>query len=149
MEYLTTHDIVWINSSITGGTSPFNYVTLEAAMAGQYSYGQSQDVPGQAANLLARLVLNAPFQGGNLRTALVATLSFLNANGYATRVADSEAAELVSAVAQRTLTASEAVSRLSTPSAAAVTSVNSLRKLIALECNTHSEALALLAGSDA
>ena len=84
MEYLTTHDLVWINSTITGKVNAYNYVTLEAAMAGQYSYGDSHNVVPQAANLLDRLLCTRPFSEGNIRTAFIATLSFINANGYAT-----------------------------------------------------------------
>ena len=50
IEYLTTHDLVWINQTITGKVPSYDYVTLEAAMAGQYSYGESQNVAQQAAN---------------------------------------------------------------------------------------------------
>ena len=29
MEYLTAHDLVWINEVVTGRVQPYNYVTLE------------------------------------------------------------------------------------------------------------------------
>jgi death-on-curing family protein len=148
MEYLTTHDLVWINTTITGSAEPYNYVTLEAAMAGQYSYGESRNVSAQAANLFSSLLFKAPFAAGNIRTALVAALTFLNANGYSIRVTDAEAAELVKSVAARQTTPAQAILDLCAPSDQGGISTTSLRKLIALECNTHSEALELLAGGD-
>ncbi len=148
MEYLTTHDLAWINTTITGSTEPYNYVTLEAAMAGQYSYGESSDVTAQAANLFSSLLFRAPFAAGNIRTALVAVLTFLNANGYEIRVTDAQAAELVKSVAARRTTPAQAILDLCVPSNQGHLPLTSLRKLITLECNTHSEALELLAGGD-
>ena len=148
MEYLTTHDLVWINSSITGKTNPYNYVTLEAAMAGQYSYGDSQDVLSQAANLLRRLLDSTPFAEGNVRTAFIATLSFLNANGYATKVDDAEASAIVRAVALGQQTAAQAVSELAAKAAEPLATTLTLRKLIAHECNHHVKGLTLLAEND-
>src|SRR5437016_5999119 len=113
MEYLTTHDLVWINSSITGRVNPYNYVTLEAAMAGQYSYGDSHHVQEQAANLLNRLICTHPFAEGNVRTAFIATLSFLNANGFATSVDDTAAAAIVTAVANGRKSGQDAIAELS------------------------------------
>ncbi len=148
MDYLTTHDLVWINTTITGSTEPYNYVTLEAAMAGQYSYGPSSDTPGQAANLFSMLLFKAPFGGGNARTALVAALTFLNANGYAIKVSDAEAAELVRAVGSLALTPAQAISSLCAPADTSTLSTLSLRQLISLECNNHKVALSLLAADD-
>ena len=115
MDYLTTHDLVWINNTLTGKVNPYDYVTLEAAMAGQYSYGQSHDVPGQAAIMLERLLSKRPFSEGNIRTAFIATLSFLNANGYATRVDDTEAAAIVRGVASGDKSSTQAVQELAAP----------------------------------
>lgn len=148
MEYLTIHDLVWINSSITGRVNLYNYVTLEAAMAGQYSYGDSHNVPSQAANLLERLLCTHPFAEGNVRTAFIATLSFLNANGYATRVVDSVATAMVAAVAVGRKSAAEAIAEMSAPAAEPLASTVTLRKLIAHEINQHLEALKLLAEND-
>ena len=44
MEYLTVHDLVWINNTVTGEVNPYDYVTLEACMAAQYRYGNSQEI---------------------------------------------------------------------------------------------------------
>lgn len=143
MTYLTTHDLIWINTVITGEPNPFHYVDLEAAMAGQYRYGSSRDVPAQAAQMLRRLVQYRPFAKGNLATALIATLTFLNANGYATVVKDDEAAEILIAVEEGRLDPLTAVQRLGAPAREALRGVG-LRRLIAHECNLHVEALRIL-----
>src|SRR5688572_19158478 len=93
--YLSVHDIVWINATILGVTVPFDYEKLEAAMAAQYSYGDSTNVSLQAANVLASFILKPPFAAGNRRTAFVAVATFLNANGYALQADDKEAAAIV------------------------------------------------------
>jgi death-on-curing protein len=149
MEYLTTHDLVWINNMITGTTQPYNYVTLEAAMAAQYRYGQSEDVPGQAANLLGCLLTRKPFQNGNLRTAYIATLTFLNANGYATTATDEEAAQILLETALGRLSTSAAISGLASPAEQPLAGAVTLRKLIAYECNLHVAALKILSVGDA
>jgi len=148
MEYLTTHDLVWINSSITGKVNPYNYVTLEAAMAGQYSYGDSNNVAAQAANMLDRLLCTHPFAEGNIRTAFIAALSFLNANGFATKTDDTAAAAIVTALAEGQKSAHEAVAELAVPAAEPIASTITLRKLISHEINHHLEALKLLAAND-
>lgn len=148
MEYLTTHDLVWINSAITGTAEPYNYVTLEAAMAGQYSYGESRDVAVQASNLFSTLLFKAPFAAGNARTALVAALTFLNANGYSICVTDAEAAGIVKSVSSRQIAPAQAITSLCVPAQTGSTPRVTLRQLIALECNAHREALELLSGGD-
>jgi len=148
MEYLTVHDLVWINSTVTGKVNPYNYVTLEAAMAGQYSYGDSKNVLEQAANLLERLLATAPFSEGNLRTAYIATLSFLNANGYATKVDDADAASAVRSVAHGLKSPQQAIAEIAAPAAQALESTYTLRKLISHECNYHANGLRFLADND-
>lgn len=148
MEYLTTHDLVWINSLITGAVNPYNYVTLEAAMAGQYRYGDSQEVAEQAANLLDRLVCTRPFSAGNVRTALIATLTFLNANGYATTVSDAAVAEVVRALADGKISRESAIAELAAPAEKPIGSIITLRQLMSHEIHHHLEALTLLASDD-
>ena len=144
MSYLTTHDLIWINTAITGDPNAYDYVMLEAVMAGQYQYGDSQNVPVQAAQMLRRLLHYRPFSQGNLATALIATLTFLNANGYATVVKDEDAANIILAVANGTLDPLPAVQRLGAPAKEALRGVT-LRRLITHECNMHVDALKLLA----
>lgn len=148
MVYLTVHDLVWINNIITGKVNTYDYVTLEATMAGQYSYGDSRDVPAQAAILMDQLLKKAPFREGNRRTALIATLSFLNANGFATAVADAEAAQLFRETASRSRQAQQAIEVLAAPAHEALPADTTLRKLITHECNAHVDALKLLAADD-
>jgi death-on-curing protein len=148
MEYLTTHDLVWVNEIVTGKVLPYNYVTLEAAMAGQYGYGSHLDVPEQAARLLERLVRKKPFAYGNRRTAFISALSFLNANGYATTVTDAEAVQILLEMEQGRIAAAQAVTQMSGPAGGNLPAGLTLRKLITHECNHHAEALKALSPGD-
>lgn len=148
MEYLTTHDLVWINEVVTGRIQPYNYVTLEAVMAGQYAYGKSDDALTQAATLLERLLTKTPFLEGNRRTALIATLTFLNANGYAVEAGDAQIAPLIEAAAEGRVAALQAVSDIARPAEANLPKGVTLRKLITHECNLHTNALSLLTAND-
>jgi death-on-curing protein len=148
MEYLTTHDLVWINNTVTGKVNPYNYFDLEACMAGQYRYGNSQNVPEQAATFLERLLFKRPFLEGNRRTAFIALLTFLNANGYATKVQDAEAARILLEVANGRITPAQAIDALATPAQSPLPGGLSLRKLITYECNLHTEALKILSDND-
>ncbi len=147
MEYLTNHDLFWVNQIVTGTVNTYNYFALEAACAGQYAYGTSDNVPTQAATLLDRLLNKTPFLNGNRRTAYIATLTFLNANGYATTVDDDEAVRLMAAVAARTTQPLEMVLALAAPAKASLTAIP-MRQLITHECNHHARALTLLAEGD-
>lgn len=149
MEYLTTHDLVWINNVVTGGTEPYDYVALEAAMAGQYSYGGSSDAAAQAATLLERLLRRRPFERGNMRTAFIATLTFLNANGLSTAGAGAATAEMLRRSTPEADSARAVVQSMAGASATpGHSSGASLRHLIAHECNAHTEALRILAEGD-
>jgi prophage maintenance system killer protein len=147
MEYMTTHDIVWINSSVTGKVNPFDYIKLEAAMAAQYQYGKSDNVTAQAAFFLNHLLTKPAFAEGNLRTAFIATLTFLNANGYATKVNSADAAKIVIQTATRDLNPADAISQLAAPAEKPLTGLT-LRQLITHECNLHVDALKTLAAGD-
>jgi death on curing protein len=148
MEYLTTHDLVWVNNIVTGKVQPYNYVTLEAVMAAQYSYGESRNVVEQAAKLLERLIHNAPFALGNRRTAFISTLTFLNANGYATRATDTEAVQTLKEMEQGLITPVQAIERIASPASNDLPVGVTLRKLITHECNHHVEALRVLSPGD-
>jgi death-on-curing protein len=147
MEYLTNHDLFWVNQIVTGTVNTYNYFDLEAACAGQYAYGTSTDVPGQAATMLERMLDRAPFETGNRRTAFIATLTFLNANGYATIVDDDEAVRLIGAVMARKAQTLDVMTVLAAPAKESLTAIP-MRQLITHECNHHSRALALLADGD-
>jgi prophage maintenance system killer protein len=147
ISYLTTHDIVWVNNTVTGKVNRFDYMALEAAMAAQYQYGDSRNVLLGASNLLEKLLFKPAFADGNNRTALIATLSFLNANGHATKVGEQEAAQIVLAVARQERTPQQAIDDLGAPAQNPLEGLT-LRQLIIHECNLHGEALRLLAEGD-
>jgi death on curing protein len=148
MQYLSVHDLVWINNTVTGKTLAFDYEKLEAAMAAQYSYGDSTHVTLQAANLLASLLFGSPFEYGNRRTAYVAVTTFLNANGYATPVEDEEAARLIHSVAAREITPARAIEALSQKADIGLRPGVTLRALVAHICNEHGAALTALTEGD-
>ncbi len=84
MRYLTNHDLVWINYTVTGRKYPFSYAALEAAMAAQYTYLSNQSPVDLASALMRKLITDSPFAQGNRRTAFVAAMVFLEANGFST-----------------------------------------------------------------
>jgi death-on-curing family protein len=148
MQYLSVHDIAWINSTLAGKALKFDYVTLEESMAAQYSYGDSTDVERQAANLLSTLVTKRPFAYGNTRTGFIAVTAFLDANGYAPKVDDSGAAEIVRQVAAGQRAAADAITELAAPAETALRPGVSLRSLVTHIFNAHAEAIKLLAAGD-
>jgi prophage maintenance system killer protein len=81
--YLTVHDIVWLNTRLTGRSVAFDYEKLEAAMAAQYGYGESRDVLGQATRFAEALLRDTAFEEGNLGTALLCVDAYLRGNGVA------------------------------------------------------------------
>jgi prophage maintenance system killer protein len=99
--YLTVQDLIWINTEVTGAPQPYNYDGLEEATYYQYSYRQSMDVPLQAARFLWGYLTYRPFAKGNLSTALIAVLTFLEINGHEVHLPAEQAAEWFQAVAQR------------------------------------------------
>jgi prophage maintenance system killer protein len=148
MQYLTVHDIVWINSTVTGAVNPYDYVTLECAMAGQYLYGNSENAPEQAAGMLDRLLKKRPFGAGNRRTGLIALLTFLNSNGFAVTLPDAGLAAAILAADRPGSDTVAIVCSLNAPAAEPLPESLTLRKLITHECNFHAEALKLLADGD-
>ncbi len=148
MQYLSVHDIVWINSTLMGSSLKFDYVTLEEAMAAQYSYGESKNIPVQAANLLHMLVNKRPFQRGNMRTGFIAVAAFLNGNGYALKVDDAEAARILRALADRQTDALDAVTSLAEPANIGLRPGVSLRTVVTHIFNAHTEAIKMLTAGD-
>ena len=148
IHYLSVHDLVWINSTITGQTLAFNFETLEQAMAAQYGYGNSRDVPAQASNFLNTLITRNPFAHGNLRTAYVSVIAFLTANGHPCQVDDAKSPDIIHAVAAGTMSAAGAVAALSSASGGEGGAGASLRSLVTQICNEHSDALKELSAGD-
>lgn len=139
MEYLTSHDIVWINTLVTGAPQPYNYIALESAMAGQYGYENSQDALSQAATFLRRLLFTPPFAQGNRRTALIATLVFLQRNGYRVALSNEELVRTLLDVERGALEPREAVEKMSAPWEPEQS--EDLRTLVLETCLQHAEAL--------
>ena len=148
MQYLSVHDIVWINTMVAGQALTFDYATLEEAMAAQYSYGVSTYVPVQAANLLKTLALKRPFEFGNIRTGFIALTTYLNANGFALTVDDATAAEIVRGVAEGRLAAADAIAQLAAPAAIGMRPGVTLRGVVTHIFNTHTDAVQRLARGD-
>lgn len=148
MHYLSVHDLVWINTTVTGKTLRYDYARLEAAIAAQYSYGYSRDVPRQAACFLETLLYKPAFEYGNRRTAFIALTTFLNANGYALKVDDRQAAEILLRVAQGEKTGADAVEELARSADISLHPGVTLRHLVTYICNEHAEALKHLTAGD-
>ncbi len=148
MHYLSVHDLCWINATVVGKTLPFDYERLEAAMAAQYGYGDSRETATQAANFLEALLLCPPFAYGNRRTAFIAVVTFLNANGYALQVEDAEAADVVSRVASRSLSPQEAIQTLARAAEIGLRPGVTLRRLVTHLFNEHTDAVQRLAEGD-
>lgn len=146
--YLSNHDFVWINSIVTGEANPYDYVILEACVAGQYRYGDAENLLDHAAPMFERLLRQKPFEEGNRGTALIALLTFLNFNGYATVISDADAARLTLAVESKETSAAQAVAAIASPAKNGGISGISLRQLVAHECNHHMEALKILADTE-
>ena len=148
MHYLSVHDLVWINSSIIGKSLDFDYDTLEAAMAAQYSYGDSTKVTEQAAGLLGSLLMKPPFEYGNRRTAFIALSTFLNANGYKLKVTDEEAVSIVQKTASGQTTTNDAIDQIAEKTTAGAHTEIPLRTLVGHVLNAHSGAMQSLAAGD-
>lgn len=147
MRYMSVHDLVWIDSVVTGVAPEFQHDNAEACMAAQYGYGNSTDVLGQASALLDTLIRVRPFDQGNVRTAYVATIAFLMMNGRRLRLAPAELAEAVARVASGEQDASAAVEVISEPCSGSVP-VGSVRPLVTRICGEHADALRRLAERD-
>lgn len=113
--YLTLQDLIWINSEVTKSPQPYSYDRLEEATYYQYSYRQSRDVPLQAARFLWGYLKYRPFARGNMATALIATLAFLQINGYETRLPLEHAAEWIEQVALRRKHPLDAIRQIAVP----------------------------------
>ena len=101
--YLTLEDALALYAAIIGGT-PANAAdvlcsgpALEGALARPQSYAhyQDADLALQAAVLAHGIAEGQPFLDGNKRLALVAMLTFLEANGYRIDATDPELADWI------------------------------------------------------
>lgn len=148
LHYLTSYDIVWVNQVATGDRQQYDYVRLEACMGAQYGYVNSTHTLAQAGSFMAALLSNRPFSSGNRRTALLAALTFLVANGLSITAADEELARAVAEVDEGHAASEAAVGALTRPGSAALPEWLTLRALVSHLANRHSAALKLLAPGD-
>ncbi|MDE2127159.1 MAG: hypothetical protein KGJ62_11260 [Armatimonadetes bacterium] len=146
--YLTTHDITWINTTVTGRPNHFDWVKLEAAMAAQYQYGETRDIVDQAAGLLNALLLQPPWRVGRRRTALIAITTFLTANGVQWTATPEILASRVAGVASHQLGARQALSQILEGGTFGPPPDESLRQVIADQCAALADSLISLAEGD-
>lgn len=109
MRYLTVHDVIWMNTALTGQPQTYHFDRLENAVYSQYSYGDSRNLLKQAADMLQRLYQDKPFAQGNELTAVVATATFLRLNGYELRLTAETLPPIIEQLSQGKLNAKEVV----------------------------------------
>ncbi|GBC95239.1 hypothetical protein HRbin16_01026 [bacterium HR16] len=133
MRYLTVHDVIWINTAVTGSPQRYQFDRLENAVYSQYSYGDSRNVLTQAARMFRRLLLDKPFEQGNEWTALVAAMTFLRLNGYTLRIDAEEAQTVLSQLADGRMSVREFVLQRAQPLEEAG---GSLREVVTQVCQS-------------
>ena len=104
MRYLTVDEVLEINAELMGGRPVLrDRGLLESAVgrprASAFGADAYPDLASKAAALLHSLVLNHPFVDGNKRTAVVATLIFLDLNGRVVQWVQGEALSFVLGIA--------------------------------------------------
>jgi death-on-curing protein len=100
MRYLTVEEALEINAKVMGGRHALrNRGLLESAIArpqaSAFGVDAYPDLASKAAALLHSLVLNHAFVDGNKRTAVLATLVFVDLNGYVIRWNQDEALDFM------------------------------------------------------
>jgi len=105
MRYLTVAEVLEINAQVMGSKPVLrDRGLLESAVARPQASALGTDaypdLAAKAAALLHSLVLNHPFVDGNKRTAVLATLVFLDLNGYAVQWDQREALDFMLRLAQ-------------------------------------------------
>jgi prophage maintenance system killer protein len=144
MRYLTVHDVIWMNTALTGSPQRYDFDRLENAVYSQYAYGDSRDVLSQAARMLRRLLQDKPFDEGNPLTALVATTTFLRLNGYALQIGAEEVQSVLEQLTQGQISVKGFVLQRAKPAAPAE---GALRSVVAEVCQSmHLPMKAALAG---
>ena len=104
-EYLTVEQVERIHALIVGAElPPRDRGLLEAAVARPATSAFGEDayptIINKAAALLHSLVMNHPFTDGNKRVGVVATIYFLNLNGYRVTWQAEDAFDFILEVAQ-------------------------------------------------
>jgi death-on-curing protein len=95
--WLSDETVIFINERVVAKTGePFllrNRVLLELAVAkpnNHYLYRSIEDVVSLATTLLFGVARNRPFEQGNKRTGFLSAVVFLELNGYAIDLADTD-----------------------------------------------------------
>jgi death-on-curing protein len=114
MRYLTIEEILEINAEVLGGRHALrDRELLESAVARPQAsaFGEDAypDLVSKAAAMLHSLVLNHPFVDGNKRTAVLATLVFLDLNGYVIRWDQHEALDFILRLIQHQIELDDAI----------------------------------------
>lgn len=105
VRYLNVVELIIINEEIIGGQSQLRDVDLlESAVLRPMTSAFGQDayptIHDKAAALLHSLSRNHAFVNGNKRTAVLATILFLELNGYAVTWDEVEALHFILKIAQ-------------------------------------------------
>ena len=100
MRYLKIEEVLEINAMVMGGRHVLRDLgLLESAVArpqaSAFGADAYPDIVSKAAALLHSLVLNHAFVDGNKRTAVLATVVFLDLNGWGVRWDQAEALDLI------------------------------------------------------
>jgi death-on-curing protein len=117
MRYLTVEEVLEINAEVMGGSHVLRERRLlESAVArpqaSAFGADAYPDLVTKAAALLHSLVLNHPFIDGNKRTAVLATLVFLDLNGYVVRWDQREALDFMLRLAQHQIVLDDVIAFL-------------------------------------
>ena len=117
MRYRTVEEALETNAEVKGGRHGLRHRSLlESAVArpqaSAFGADACPDPISKAAALLHSLVLNHAFIDGNKRTAVLATLVFLDLNGYVIRWDQSEALDFVLHLATRQIALDDAATFL-------------------------------------
>ena len=100
MRYLSVEEVLEINASVMGGKHALrDRELLESAVArpqaSAFGSDAYPDLASKAVALLHSLIMNHAFVDGNKRTAVLATLVFLDLNGYVIRWGQQEALNFI------------------------------------------------------
>ena len=100
MRYLTIEEVLEINAEVMGGRHALrDRGLLDSAVArpqaSAFGADAYPDLVSKAAALLHSLIMNHAFVDGNKRTAVLATLVFLDLNGYVIRWNQQEALDFL------------------------------------------------------
>ena len=117
MRYLTVEEMLEVNAEVMGGGHALrDGGLLESAVvrpqASAFGVDAYPDLAGKAGAMLHSLVLNHDFVDGNKRTPVLATLVFIDLNGYVLRWDQDEALDFVLRLAMREISLDDVIAFL-------------------------------------